>query len=227
MLPSVFKEQSKKWKDLTLAHVSNVILIVHRSIHMALKAACPDDQVRDRLLLFIRDDLLDCYRRLMDHAGFLLRIECEGKALTCNPEFDKHLQQNRKLRHEKKANKAVERKEDVLNNRGVLNANTLAAILADTSEVDQICDDLHDVLKAYYEVARSRFVDAVYQQVVDHFMLGDVRSALRVFGPERVLSMTSAQLKTIAEEEASSKRTRDTLEHEIACLKKGMDVVSI
>lgn len=226
MLPMVVKEQSKKWKDLTLAHVSNVILVVHRFIYMALKEACPDDKVRDRLQSFIRDDLIDCYRRSMDHAELLLRIECEGKAITCNPDFDNNLRRNKELRHEKKANKFVESK-DVVGFDKSINVNTVAAILADTSDIDQICEDLHDVLKAYYIVARSRFVDAIYQQVVDHFMLSDERSALRVFGPERVLSMTSEQLKMIAEEEASSKRTRGTLENKINCLKQGMLVLRI
>lgn len=225
MLPVAFREQSKKWKDVTLAHVSNAILIVHHFIHVALKEACPDDGVRDQLRLFIMNDLVDCYQRAMDHSSFLLRIECEGKAITCNPMFEDCLRKNRQIRQQQKTAKVAESMQVVQGKSYVPRSNMMAAMSSSVPDADQICDDLHDVLKAYYEVARARFVDAIYQQVVDHFMLSDSRSALRVFGPERVLSMSSEQLRSITEEEPSSKKTRETLEHEISFLKQAMLVL--
>lgn len=216
----MFKDQSKKWKDLTLAHVSNAILIVHRFIYVALEEACPDDQVRGRVRSFIIEDLIQSYRRATDHANFLLLIECGGKTLTCNPEFQNNLRATKQLRYQNKAAEVVQS-----NNGRMPETDAVAAILTNESDADQTCEHLHDVLEAYYEIARSRLVDGIYQQVVDHFMLSDSRSALRVFGPERVLSMTSDELKAIAEEDPSSKRTRDKLEFDIACLKKGMVVL--
>ncbi|KAI1475448.1 hypothetical protein F4774DRAFT_396935 [Daldinia eschscholtzii] len=44
---------------------------------------------------------------------------------------------------------------------------------------EQVCNDTHDALKAYYEIARARFVDNIHQQVVTHFLLHSTRRAER------------------------------------------------
>ncbi|KAI1414948.1 dynamin family protein [Hypoxylon sp. FL1857] len=227
MLPTTFQEQSQKWAGLTLAHVSNAILIVHDFVHKILAEACPDTRVRTQLWAFLMDDLLESYRRAIKQAEFLLQVECEGKTITCNPEFTDLLVNNRQ-KHEKLRAAEATRKSFGFNQEAVVRvADVNAAINQVPDVVEQICEDVHDVLKAYYEISRSRFVDAIYQQVVDHFLLNDEQSALRVLTPERVMSMSSEQLKGIAEEDPASRRQRETLEREIASLEKALTVLRV
>lgn len=91
----------------------------------------------------------------------------------------------------------------------------------DTGTVDSMCDTIHDVLYGYYLVTRSRFVDNVYQQVVDHFLLSGDKNPLRVFGPDRVLRFTEDELQSIAGEEPQATRSREVLQREIANLETG------
>ncbi|KAI1384096.1 dynamin family protein [Hypoxylon trugodes] len=220
MLPATFREQSRKWKGLALAHVSNAILIIHHFIVKIMEAACPDEQVRYGLWTVLTDDLLACYRRAIEHTEFLLRVECEGKAVTCNPEFPELLDKNRQKREaaEKETSwqqpKARSKKSDAD-----------ASVSQGNNVIDQICGDVHIVLRTYYEIARSRFVDEIYQQVVDHFLLNGNQSALRTLTPERVLSMTIEQLNSIAAEDPASQRARAKLEREIASLEKAKVVL--
>ncbi|RYP42868.1 hypothetical protein DL768_010172 [Monosporascus sp. mg162] len=39
------------------------------------------------------------------------------------------------------------------------------------SNVEQLQEDIHDVLRAYYSLALDRFIDSVFQLAVDHFQL--------------------------------------------------------
>lgn len=227
MLAAVFKEQSRKWRDLTLAHVSNAILIVHHFIVVALGESCADDAVCTRLRTFIMDDLIYTYRRAMDHANFLLQIECEGNAITSNPDCATNLQKNQEYQL---ACRSDEMKEDEISVQGhkgmfVPKQKAVNMISATQEPVEQICEDVHELLRTYYELARSRFVESIYLQVVDHFLLSDEASALRVFGPERVIAMNSQQLESIADEDASTKRTRERLGREISSLEKALVVL--
>ncbi|KAI0839115.1 dynamin family protein [Hypoxylon sp. FL0890] len=227
MLPTTFKEQAQKWKALTLAHVSNAILVVHHFVHNTLAVACPDVRVRTQLWAFLMDDLLGCYRRAIKQAEFLLQVECEGKTITCNPDFTDLLVKNRR-KHERLRAAEATKKSFSSNHEAVVRvADVQAAINQVPDVVEQICEDVHDVLKAYYEISRSRFVDAVYQQVVDHFLLNDEHSALHVLTPERVMSMSSEQLKGIAEEDPGSRREREKLKREIASLEKAIAVLRL
>lgn len=88
MLPTTFKEQSKKWAPMARAHVSNAILIVHHFIFTVLERCCPDPTVRDELWTFLLDDLRMRYQRAVDHTEFLLTVEFEGTSMTYNPTFD-------------------------------------------------------------------------------------------------------------------------------------------
>ncbi|KAL7620652.1 hypothetical protein AAE478_009647 [Parahypoxylon ruwenzoriense] len=229
ILSAMFKEQSRKWKDLALAHVSNAILIVHHFIDSIMGVACEDDPVRYQLWGLLAGDLPRRYRRAIEHAEFLIHVECEGKTVTCNPKFYSLLAENRTKRQQARKTEATKnasygkQQENSLSTSGDLEG----AIADEPDATNKICEEAQDVLEAYYEIARSRFVDEIYQQVVNHFLLDGEESALRVFTPERVMSMSDEQLARIAGEDPVTKRARDKLEREIASLEKATALLRI
>ncbi|KAF6829427.1 Iinterferon-induced GTP-binding protein Mx2 [Colletotrichum plurivorum] len=187
MLPTAFKEQSKKWEDLTLAHISNVILVVHRFIYNVVQEACADQQVRETLWSFILEDMVKAYQSAMDHAKFLIRVEREGRSITYNPAFNKAFDKV-------KAKRSSDRYKSFA-----------------TTGIEETCHTIHDVLESYYDIARARFVDMVCTQVVDHFLLGGDKSPLGVLSPNRVFEMSSTQLEVVAGEDLVTKSTREML----------------
>ncbi|KAI0106668.1 hypothetical protein F4814DRAFT_428653 [Daldinia grandis] len=228
LLSIVFREQSERWTKLTLAHLSNVILIVHEFIDTAMAVAFVDDGVRLALQEFLSDHLLDCYRRAIKHAELLLHVECKGKVSASNPLFSALLASNREkrqkrtiLEEDKDSLKSGEERNRVTVEAGAKTAITGVAL----PSAEQIYGDAHDVIQTYYEIARARLLDGIDQQVIAHFLLDGEQSVFQLFTPERLLSMTSEEVESIAKESPSSTRLREDLQLEIDNLEKALEVL--
>ncbi|KLU82538.1 hypothetical protein MAPG_01610 [Magnaporthiopsis poae ATCC 64411] len=239
----VFKEQSQKWESITIVHVNSTILVVHDFIFKLLHLVCPDPRVRGQIWTVLSEELLDGYRAALEHARFLLSTTRQGSALSLTPEYEGHVSKIHGARQAQKAGaltadsaKMMEtlratgvkqnNQQYVAENRAVGMINTslvplFISQLVETRNADSMCDMIHDVLYGYYLVTRSRFVDNVYQQVIDHFLLSGDKSPLRVFGPDRVLRFTEDELRRIAGEEPQAIRRREVLQREIANLEAG------
>lgn len=227
MIPTTFRLQATKWEAAALAHVSNAVLVVHHFIHELVGEACPDEAVRAELWSFLLDDLTGRYRRAMEHARFLLRVELDGKAVTCNPEFDRALREARGKRlAEDVEDLAVSIPGELRGVRGGLYIHLDDLDRDDTGGgSDAVCAKIHDVMKSYYDVARSRFIDNICVQAVDHFLLSGEASPLRVFDHNRVLSMTADQLEMIAGEDSATRNNRKMLKERIGLLDKALKIL--
>lgn len=89
------------------------------------------------------------------------------------------------------------------------------------SNVEHMILDIHSILKAFYKVARKRFVDNVCMQGTNHYLLMGEDSPLRIFSPLFVSDLTDEQLESIAGEKLSSKQLRETLKPDIKALEGG------
>ncbi|KAF4979737.1 hypothetical protein FZEAL_4094 [Fusarium zealandicum] len=230
MIPITFKEQSKKWRPMVQAHVSNAILIVHHFIRTVLDSCCPDEPIRDALWFFLLDDLQKRYLRAVNHAEFLLTVEFEGKSITYNPVFDEALNRLKYAHIEGLGEEVAEK------TRGYCKEGSLDMIPEAAKQVidnklqnmDSLSDtrrDIHNVLRAFYNIARSRFVDVVCQQVIDHFLLHAPDGPLTVLSDEVVLHMTAEQLEAIASEDMLSRDRREKLTRDIANLKEAVKIL--
>lgn len=144
ILSIIFKEQSKRWEDIALSHVSDAIVLVHQFILDLLDHVVSDDQVRNKLY---ENELLDklqaSYRQGMDHARFLLDIEREGKPTTYHPYFDTELRKAQKARFEKSLDEMEAYTSNVLE---AIKAGGPSLIKANTTQIHEL---LHDTLKSY------------------------------------------------------------------------------
>ncbi|KAL7800217.1 P-loop containing nucleoside triphosphate hydrolase protein [Trichoderma ceciliae] len=230
MLPCTFKEQGSKWRSITLAHVSNAILIVHHFIRRAVEDCCPDAAVREELWTFLlyghdgqngqddNDGLLKRYTRAMDHVDFLLSVEFQDRTITHDPRFEVKLNQLQ-LRDAKA---------------------TLPKPFAQSSEncgppikkpeepkssLEETRQSIHNVLRCYYVIARSRFVDVVCQQVIDHYLLHAKNGPLEVLSDKVVLNMSADQLDAIAGEDLAVKEKRERLVKEVESLSQALKIL--
>lgn len=222
MLPCTFKEQASKWRAITLAHASNAILIVHHFIQRALESSCPDDAVRGALwnfLLYGHDDhdgLLQRYERAMDHAEFLLSVEFEVKTLTYDPRFEAQMDKMKQYKAAKAAKAAASDEESGEPKPAPENPKT---------SLEETGESIHDALKSYYDIALSRFVDVVCQQVVDRYLLHAKDGPLEVLSDKVTLEMSAEQLSSIAAEDQAVKEKRDALNKEIEALSSALRIL--
>ncbi|KAK1978920.1 interferon-induced GTP-binding protein Mx1 [Colletotrichum cereale] len=87
----------------------------------------------------------------------------------------------------------------------------LPKLTTNRSNAEQAREDIHDVLRSYYKVARKRFVDVVVQQVIFHFLLDARDSPLKIFCPDLVMGLDDGQLRMIAGEDSATREKREHL----------------
>ena len=94
------------------------------------------------------------------------------------------------------------------------------------SNVDHVVQDIHDILKSYYKVARKRFVDNICMHTADYHLITGPDTPLKLFSPEFIVSMTPEQIEEIAGEDAILKRRRLALKKEIQELEAGRKILN-
>lgn len=222
LLASAFREQSKKWEPITRLYLSRIIYIIHSFIMKALREVCPDERVRTELESSIIEDVLARYKHAMDQVEFLAAVERGKRPFTLNDYFSSHLQTLRISRFTNQLQgKATEGKD----NKVVVDLRAVESAVQGKTNEGQATEDVHDILEAYYKVARERFVDNVYQQVVDYALLTKENSPLRVFSEEWVLSLDSQRLASIAGETPMTRDRRDALERQIKSYEAALKVL--
>jgi hypothetical protein len=223
MLPTTFKEQSKKWAPMARAHVSNAILIVHHFIFTVLERCCPEPVVRGELWVYLLDDLRMRYQRAVDHTEFLLTVEFEGTSMTYNPAFNGQRERTRVGRIEYL--KDLTEKTDITNDGFANLKEKIRSFLGLKHPVQLTRQEIHDVLCSYYDIARDRFVDMICLQVIHYYLLHAPDSPLNVLSDMVVLKMTPNQLDTIAGEDTLSRERRKQLEADIDVLQKALKIL--
>ncbi|KAF4506151.1 hypothetical protein G6O67_006265 [Ophiocordyceps sinensis] len=227
VLSAVFEEQSVKWEALSLSHVSNSIALVHHYIYRLLRHLCPEKPIRDQIWnSFLVEELSGLYRKAMDHARFLVMIE-RGRPTTFNQYFNDILQKKRAERLNQTMEELaidVTKGNDFPGGRCVP-IDMLKSVATNKGNDQQLCEDILDSFLSYYKVARKRFVDVIYQQVISHFLLNGDESPVRAFGPDMIMRLDGEQLDMIAGEDGESKQQRATLNREIESLSAALKVL--
>ncbi|GKT45678.1 interferon-induced GTP-binding protein Mx2 [Colletotrichum spaethianum] len=223
MLPTAFKEQSKKWESITLAHVSNVILVVHHFIYGVVKEACGDGAVLEALWSSVLEDLVKRYQMAIQQAKLLIHVEREGRSITYNPAFDRVLGQVKAKRFAKKYKDKIT--VDYEGDVEYVKCSDLEKEPTNAEGMSETCNIIHDVLQSYYDIASARFSDMICTQVIDYFLLGAEDSPLNVLSSNRIYKMTAEQLDMVAGEDAVSRATREMLKNDIKLFEEGRKVL--
>ncbi|KAB8077608.1 hypothetical protein BDV29DRAFT_153477 [Aspergillus leporis] len=160
LLSTIMKKQSSKWTSLANGYISDVMAIVHGFILRAINLACPDARVCHNLLSILMDNLLERYKKAVDEVTFLLYVERSGTPTTLNHYLNDSLEKCRQERQ----NSTIEKKAfDDCSHGKVVRVDDLNH-QQHMSNITHIVQDLSDILRSYYKVARKRFVDNVCMQ---------------------------------------------------------------
>ncbi|KAJ5796163.1 Dynamin [Penicillium psychrosexuale] len=206
LLCTIMNRQSGKWTDLALGYVSDVIEIMHTFILKVLGVICPDEQICDKLVSVLADELSKRYREAMEQAKLVLDVE-RMNIMTLNDGFYESLEETQKRSHREK----YEPTDDEAK--------------APMSNTESTVRYIHDILAAYYDVASKRFVDNICTQATGYFLLTRPRKPLGLFSPQFVANLTEDQLTEIAGENAALSRRRAQLKKGIQDLEIGRKIM--
>ncbi|KAF3025277.1 hypothetical protein E8E15_006966 [Penicillium rubens] len=206
LLCTIMNKQSDKWTELALGYVSDVIDIMHTFILKVLLSICPDEQIRDKLLNVLVDELSKRYRAAMDQAQMILEVE-RMNLMTLDDKFQQTLDIAQKRSHQEQY-EIVKGKEKV-----------------PMSNIQQTVRYIHDILAAYYAVASKRFIDSICMQATGYCLLTGPRKPPGLFSPQFVADLAEDQLMEIAGENARLSRRRVQLKKGIQDLETGRKIM--
>lgn len=92
ILATIMKKQSSKWIDISMGFVSDVVVMVHMFITVAVASVCPDKQICRALVDTLFEDLVQRYQKAIDNTKFLLEVESSNTPMTLNHYFNDNLQ---------------------------------------------------------------------------------------------------------------------------------------
>ncbi|CRG85853.1 Interferon-induced GTP-binding protein Mx [Talaromyces islandicus] len=221
LLSIVMKQQSTKWTTITHGYIDDMITMTHGFILKALKLACPDTRVRQNLMAFLLDRLLDRYKEAINKVKFLLLVERSGTPMTLNHYLNDNLEKCR----QKRFASVIEKKTFSDCSHGKVVRFSDITHQHHMSNVKHTIQDIHDILHSYYKVARKRFVDSVCMQAVDYHLVTGPRTPMALFSPYLVHSFSKEQLEEIAGEETALRRKRRQLRKEVQDLQKAKKIL--
>jgi hypothetical protein len=232
ILSHTFKSQSSRWASMTQAYISKVIMLIHQFITMILEELCQDAVAREQLWSVIQPEIRSRYAFAMKNAEFLVSLERDMRAYTLNHYFNDNLQKVRTARMTRRL-KGISRPELQLNNYGEYSSDgplsvridDIKSIVNSRGNDEHIHEEIHDILKSYYKVARKRFIDNVYMQAVDHLLLTGPNSPLAVFTQDWVINLDAEQLEDIAAESTPTKARREQLTKKIEDLEAAVQIL--
>ncbi|KAL1867172.1 hypothetical protein VTK73DRAFT_4284 [Phialemonium thermophilum] len=221
-----FAEQSRNWGALTSVYMSRVVVTLHRFIATALRSVCPDDEARKQLWSAILDSLVERYQKAVDHAHLLIEVERHKQPYTLNQQFSEALSKARgeritELLHPK-ARKDTKQYGEL---QYMVNLDDIARAAAGKRNLDRMQEEIHDILRAYYNLALDRFVDNVFHLAVGHNLLHGPSSPLQVFTQEWVFNLEPDSLEQIVGESRATKKSRSVLTKKIDDLTKALKIL--
>ncbi|KAF2137802.1 uncharacterized protein K452DRAFT_235356 [Aplosporella prunicola CBS 121167] len=201
LLAMTMKAQSKNWDGLALGYISDIVVITHIFINTLLKHVCPNGNVREKIKSVLMENLVERYQKAFEHVRFILEVERLGVA------------EKKSFSHSCYSNSMLVRLDDIKQTHTMSNKQ-------------HTVQELHDILKAYYKVARKRVVDALCMQAATYHLISGPDTPLKLFSPTFVSKLSEEQLDQIAKDDTLVKRRRTQLMKEIEDLEKGRKILS-
>ncbi|KAK4061055.1 hypothetical protein Purlil1_14277 [Purpureocillium lilacinum] len=190
-----------------------------------METVCPDGRTRKKLMASMMNQLLANYQTGMEQARFLVHVERQKRPYTLNHYFNSNLQKSRSNRITDHLRGFARKEGGRDHGKLVIELDRIDSVTRNRSNAEHVVEDIHDILEAYYKVARKRFVDNVYHQAVDHYLLSGPDSPLLFFTEKWVLELDADALATIAGESFQSRAERTRLRKRIDDLQGAIEIM--
>jgi hypothetical protein len=181
-----------------------------------LEDIVPKDSLRSKIETRILSFHNKAHVVVADQLDQILQDERNGILQTINHYFADTLSKTREDR-------VLVRLEELgLEDGAYLQVNLKAiAGAAHLSNEDQAVNDIHDILKAYYQVTIKRFIDNIILQVVEIIYLGDNRP-VKAISPEYIGTLSETDLSDISAESYATSSARTDIYYRLERLEKAL-----
>lgn len=220
ILGSVFKEQSVRWDTFARCFVGSCVQKVHVFIRNALTLLCPSPALASDLWDAISDEVLARYKKGLEKAIYLARIERSLSPYTLNRLFEAEVFGSRSARHVERIKAlAVYEYDDEPD------SSALQRFAESEANASRLNDDIHDALRAYYRIAAKRFQDNLYMQAVNHCLVNGEETPLGVFSQEWVIGLGAGELDGLVGDSHGEKAQRREIEDKKGRFEKAIKIL--
>ena len=244
VLPILFHKQAHKWRSISKSHFENVTKLTSSVMRGVLNSKCKDSHTREVIKALMervdkrsRDRFLALLSQRMDDV-------LSRHLQTNNPAFQQKITEARKKRFYaalERYKKAKDRWVTPVNQGLTANGNNatnpaddnqLVIDMRDTgllfaelhmSNSQNLEDEIHDTLKAYYEIARDDFIEYVNQLIVEPY-LNDLAGPILFFSPVYVAGLKDEDVETLAAEDEKAMRRRKELRETLGRLNRAEQI---
>jgi hypothetical protein len=188
------------WGSHAQEHLQRIQTIIQAGTRALLRATCQDDAVAINLEAVLSSFNMEAYTKSTGQLIALVNDLQEKPLQTNNPLFASKIQSARRLRFEN----ALAR---YLQHTGQLDGDNVI-ILRDPSSLfdalhisnsENLADEIHDTLKAYYDLAVVHFIESVNNHIVERYV-GAPDGPVRAFSPLWVAGLQNWELGQLASE---------------------------
>ncbi|KAH6652547.1 vacuolar sorting protein VPS1 [Truncatella angustata] len=232
VFPVLYKIQTQKWLDMATDHlhdVANDTILAATSILTLLNQEyhlCPN--ARDGFVEIIQD----FHRSAHDKAEKLLIDymvkEKEFPLQTTNPVFEDRIEGLRTMRiqeatrdHKKAMELWIEKKlkKDKLTTPAVMEMVDHVLTFLHYNADTRMENEVHDVLRVYYELALQSFIDFTTKRIIEDFVSSKTGPLLGL-STDYVLNLSETEVEKLAREDDSVLSKRDKYDEKIARLEQ-------
>lgn len=225
VLPILFHKQTHNWKAISERHLFSVSGSTSVTLSHVLQTVCGDPLTRnkiDRLLLQANQA-----SKSRGSTRLLARIEkvLSGHLQTNSSAFEEKVSEARRIRFHAaleryRLSKGFQRGptndsaatagvDSVTQDQLIIDMRDTASLFAvlHISNSQNLEDEIHDTLKAYYDVARDHFVEHVNQEVVEPYLY-DPEGSVFLFSPIYIAGLKDEDIEVLAAEDGDIVRKR-------------------
>lgn len=240
VFPVLFHRQIGKWKSISEAHFLKVSKFSVDILVSMLSKVCSDELIKVKLELAIRRARDVAEKKGLKVLNERIQDLTTRHLQTNNSSFEEKVREARLLRFKgalkrfrsscmpesvpKPVNffsSTLPRSEknsddDETITISMRNSDLLFAELH-MSNTQNLEDEIHDILKAYYEIARDEFIEYVNQLIIETY-LNSPNGPILFFSPAYVGELPESEIESLGAESASLVRERADLEATLARL---------
>ncbi|KAL9609552.1 MAG: hypothetical protein Q9167_005683 [Letrouitia subvulpina] len=249
VLPTLFHNQICKWQGISEQHFQKVTARTLSTLLLLVDMSCKEVKTRKKIYHALRKANETATKRGMAQIARRISDLSAGHLQTQNQIFEQKLRKARLLRFAgalKRYQASQKPKNDGTGFGGGGSGGTSGFgqkpatdgdIVIEMRDIPSLFDELHmgnaqnledeihDTLQAYYELARNDFVEYVTQLVVEPY-LKDPQGPVLCFSPVSVGSLSDGELEDFAAEDEKLVRERAQAEETLARLKKAEEIAA-
>ncbi|PKX97711.1 dynamin-like protein [Aspergillus novofumigatus IBT 16806] len=209
VLEDMFRQQTVAWEPIATKYIDKVAKAVHVFNQTIFDKLIGDEEVKDHLSARLREQNREAVNRAAYELTNLLQV---------NNYFAETLSNIREERTFQRLKAKGFRDGGYLSLKQVVGAVHL-------SNEDQAVENIHDILKAYYKVARKRFSDNVILQVAERHLLG-ANGPVSTLSPEFIMNLEDSELEHIASESYVTSSKRNDLASKVDRFQKALQIAT-